>query len=77
MADKKEIEKMIKRSFYPENFKLDAGPILIDVVDREYGIYCECGSRNFSEDAACSKLYCSECEKTLATRFVEDGWIAD
>lgn len=77
MEDKKHIEKMMRRSMYPDGFRLEKGPILIDVVDRTYGIYCECGSRYFSEDHKTSKLFCSDCGKVLAIRAIEDGWIND
>lgn len=77
MTDKKNINKMIRRSFYPDGFKLKNSPIGIDVVDRTYGIYCECGSKNFSEDNETSKIYCSECKKLLAVRAIEDGWVED
>jgi hypothetical protein len=75
LVDRKEIDKMMRRSMYPEGFTLKNGPILIDVVDRTYGVYCECGSRYFSEDTETSTLFCSECSKILAVRAIEDGWI--
>jgi hypothetical protein len=77
LADKKEIEKMVKRSMVPSGFRLKKHPILIDVVDRTYGIYCECGCRDFSEDDEACKLCCSACEKVLAIRAIEDGWVED
>jgi len=77
VIDKKEIEKMVKRSIAPSGFKLVKGPILIDVIDRTYGVYCGCGGREFSEDQETSKIYCSECEKVLAVRAIVDGWVKD
>lgn len=68
---------MMRKSMYPEGFTLKNGPILIDVVDRTYGVYCECGSRYFSEDEEMSKLYCFACGKLLALRAIEDGWVRD
>lgn len=75
--NKKEIEDAMKRQFAPEGFRLEEGPIGIDVVDRTYGIRCECGSISFSEDEEFEKLYCSSCEKILAVRSIEVGWVDD
>jgi hypothetical protein len=46
----REIERMIQRQMAPPNFRLDKGNVGIDVVDRTYGLRCECGSVDFSED---------------------------
>ncbi len=73
--NKKEIEDAMKREMFPEGFRLEKGPIGIDVVDRTYGIRCECGSISFSEDELLENLYCSSCEKTLAVRSIEVGWL--
>ncbi len=73
--NKKEIEDAMKRQFVPEGFRLEEGPIGIDVVDRTYGIRCECGSISFSEDEEFEKIYCSSCEKELAVRSIEVGWV--
>lgn len=75
--NKKDIEDAMKRQFAPEGFRLEEGPIGIDVVDRTYGILCECGSISFSEDEEFEKLYCSDCKKTLAIRSIEVGWVDD
>ena len=65
----------MKRRQMPENFRLEASPIGIDIGDRTYGILCECGSKNFSEDNVFGRIFCSECEKQLAIRSVEVGWV--
>jgi len=67
----------MKRRQFPEDFRLEATPIAIDVVDRTYGIICECGSKEFSEDDVFGKLFCSECNKQLAVRAVETGWVVE
>lgn len=71
----REMELEMKRIIAPPGFSLDTGPIAIDVVDRTYGIQCECGCTNFSEDEEFSKLFCSECKKPIAIRVVEIGWV--
>lgn len=73
--DKEAFEREMKRSQLPEGFRLERGPIGIDIADRTYGIICECGSKKFSEDGVFGKLFCSECKKQLAVRAVETGWI--
>ncbi len=73
--NKKEIEDAIKRQISPEGFRLEFGPIGIDVVDRTYGISCECESTSFSEDKEFEKIYCSNCDKILAVRAIETGWV--
>ncbi len=71
----REIERMMKRQMAPPDFRLDSGPIGIDVVDRTYGLRCDCGCIDFSEDEEFSKIFCSECKKTVAVRAVEIGWL--
>jgi len=72
---KREFELEMKRSFFPKDFRLDKHPIAIDVVDRTYGIVCSCGSVDFKEDKKFEKLLCSNCEKLLAVRTTEIGWV--
>jgi len=74
-VNKKEIEDALKRQMSPEGFRLEEGPIGIDVVDRTYGIRCECGSISFSEDEEFEKIYCSKCGKMIAVRSIEVGWV--
>ena len=74
--NKKALEDEIKRSMFPEGFRLEAGAIGIDVVDRTYGVICECGSKEFTEDEEFVKIFCSDCGKTLAIRAaVQVGWV--
>ncbi len=73
--NKKEIEDAMKRQMFPEGFRLEKGPIGVDVVDRTYGVSCECGSISFSEDKEFEKIYCSSCDKMLAVRAIETGWV--
>ena len=73
--NKDALMREMKRSQFPEGFRLESGPIGIDVVDRTYGIICECGSTKFSEDGVFRKLFCSECDKLLAIRAEETGWV--
>jgi hypothetical protein len=73
--NKEALEREMKRRQFPEGFRLKRSPIGIDVVDRTYGIVCECGSKEFSEDNVFGKLFCSECNKQLAIRAEETGWV--
>ena len=67
--------KEMKKRRLPEGYRLEANPIIIDVADREYGIVCGCGGKEFSEDGMFGKLFCSACSKQIAIRSVEVGWI--
>lgn len=65
----------MKKRRLPEEYRLEASPIVIEVADREYGIVCECGSKEFSEDGVFGKLFCSVCSEPLAVRSIEIGWV--
>lgn len=73
--NKKALIREIKKNQFPEGFRLKRSSIGIDVVDRTYGIVCGCGSKEFSEDSVFRKLFCSECDKQLAIRAMETGWV--
>jgi len=71
----REAELEMKRMLAPKDFSMQKHPIAIDVVDRTYGIICECGSIEFDEDEKFEKLTCSGCNKLLAIRAAEIGWL--
>lgn len=71
----REIERMMKRQMAPKGFRLNEGAIALDVVDRTYGLRCDCGSINFSEDENLSEIFCCECKKIIAVRAIEIGWL--
>ncbi len=73
--NKEALIKEMKRARLPEGYRLEAHSIIIEVADREYGIVCGCGSKEFSEDGVFGKLFCSICSKLLAIRSIEVGWI--
>lgn len=75
--NKEALIKEIKKRRLPEGYRLEASPIIIEVGGREYGIVCECGNKEFSEDDLFSKLFCSICSKLLAVRSIEMGWITE
>lgn len=66
-----------ERMKYPGRFVLDKDKIAIGIINREYGVLCpNCGSSRFSEDDGFTKIFCSDCKKTLAVRAVADvRWV--
>jgi hypothetical protein len=75
IKQQREVELEMRRRMAPQNFRLEKHPIAIDVVDRTYGIMCECGSVEFDEDENFEKLLCSRCQRVLAIRAAEVGWV--
>ena len=55
------------------DFRLTDGEIGIDVVDRTYGVLCDCGSKTFTEDTELSAIRCAKCNRLLAVRAVIGG----
>lgn len=75
--NKEALIKEMKKKRLPEGYRLEASSIIIEVGGKEYGVVCECGNKEFSEDGVFSKLFCSMCSKLLAVRSVEAGWITE
>jgi len=61
----------------PAKFVLDNDKLALGIIDREYGIICQnCGRIEFSEDEGFTKVFCSNCKKTIAIRAVSEvGWV--
>ena len=66
-----------ERMSRPAKFVLEKDKLALGVINREYGIICQnCGGIDFSEDEGFTKIFCSNCKKTIAIRSIVDvGWV--